>query len=152
MFKISPFLWQKFSFSSRSRKEMSTFLFSLLETWDVDSIFLFSIWLFGISSMPVLSKSRSAGHWSCTAMREATDSLSSWPTRVHTVKVFFSSGRSFTVKVKIAKSQLNLTRLGQQATEQEWGKGMSSSRSTGNRYWWNLRPKKFSVFTWHLVL
>ena len=54
MFKISPFFWQKFSFSSRTRKQISTFLFSLLETRDVDSIFLFlfSIWLFGISSMP----------------------------------------------------------------------------------------------------
>ena len=54
MFKISPFFWQKFSFSSRTRKQISRFLFSLLETRDVDSIFLFlfSIWLFGISSMP----------------------------------------------------------------------------------------------------
>ena len=53
--RFLDFFGQKFSFSSRTRKQISTFLFSLLETRDVDSIFLFlfSIWLFGISSMPV---------------------------------------------------------------------------------------------------
>ena len=53
LFLISIF-WQKFSFSSLTRKQISTFLFSLLETRDMDSIFLFLllISLFGISSMP----------------------------------------------------------------------------------------------------
>ena len=52
LFLISIF-WQKFSFSSLTRKQISTFLFSLLEIRDMDSIFLFlfSISLSGISSM-----------------------------------------------------------------------------------------------------
>ena len=52
--QISRFFLQKFSFSSRTRKQISTFLFSVLEIRDMDSIFLFlfSILLFDIQSMP----------------------------------------------------------------------------------------------------
>ena len=52
--RFLDYFLQKFSFSSRTRKQISTFLFSLLEIRDMDSIFLFlfSISLFGISSMP----------------------------------------------------------------------------------------------------
>ena len=40
-YRFLDFFVQNFSFSSRTRKQISTFLFSLLETGDVDSIFLF---------------------------------------------------------------------------------------------------------------
>ena len=55
--KFLYFFLQKFSFSSRTRKQISTFLFSLLEIRDMDSIFLFlfSISLFGILSMPAFN-------------------------------------------------------------------------------------------------
>ena len=48
------FFLQKWSLSSRTRKQILTFLFSLLKIRDMDSIFLFLflISLFGISSMP----------------------------------------------------------------------------------------------------
>ena len=54
-FQISRFFFsQKFPFSSRTRKQISTFLSSLLEIRNIDCIFLFlfSISLFGILSMP----------------------------------------------------------------------------------------------------
>ena len=52
--QISRYFLQKFQFSSRTRKQISIFLFFLLEIRDMDSIFLFlfSISLFGILSMP----------------------------------------------------------------------------------------------------